>query len=121
MKVRIKLFHSNSLEILQDILADFPAQVIFSRVGLLQTILDVVGSTHIRDDIENHHYSLNSISAIDWLRQLFQKAIKSFENLYEGNLVCELPDVPELSSKMLSDETSNESSYSPSLAYQMVT
>ena len=51
IQVKVKLNHSDSFEILRNILVDFPPQVLLGRPGLIQSVLDIVGSTHCLDDI----------------------------------------------------------------------
>ena len=51
MQVKLKLDHPGSLSSLDCILADFPPEALLSRPGLLQAVLDAVGSVHAIDDV----------------------------------------------------------------------
>jgi hypothetical protein len=55
LQVRIKLLHPLSSSMMADIVSDFPAAAILSRVGLIQAALEILGATHLEtngtDDI----------------------------------------------------------------------
>jgi hypothetical protein len=112
-EVRIKLFHPSSLDLLLDILADFPPSVIMSRVGMLQLVLDIVGSTSIQG--ATSETAFNPLNAIDWLNALISKSVASFHDLLDGSKVSDLRNL-----ELVHRNDGEDNETSPSLALQMV-
>lgn len=99
------------MDLLQDILADFPPAVIVSRVGLLQIILDTIGSTCIQG--VSSEVSFNPANAIKWMNSFLEKCITTFHKMFEGSTVSDLRNIDFVNKD--ADENA-----SPSLALEMV-
>ena len=44
--------HDSSRLLMNDILSDFPVNAILQRVGLLETLLDIIGSAILNDETQ---------------------------------------------------------------------
>jgi hypothetical protein len=53
--------HDSSLLLLFDLLMDFPVNAILQRVGLIETLLDVIGSTVVNNEPDEGNSSLLSL------------------------------------------------------------
>lgn len=89
IEVKVRLGHKGCEEALFNALADFPAHTLLSRAGLIQCVLDAVGS--IYSDVDAHSCILTPIKAMAWLEGLASKAIDAFRNQMKGTLCSTVP------------------------------
>lgn len=131
IEVRIKLLHPSSLSMLRDILCDFPAQVLLSRFGLLQAVLEILGGTQVQNNGKYLNIAichvfhvirvlwptnvgiLFPVEIMSWLRLLLKKCIDGYHTIKDGN-GCSV--VQELESQ----DASESKDGSPSLGLQLV-
>jgi hypothetical protein len=98
LEVKVKLNHHTCVGLLWDILSDFPPHVLFERQGLLQALLDVLGSTSISSrssysqlETEYDLTTLNPLVALQWFQQLFEMSRIAYTVQEEGSLCSSVP------------------------------
>ena len=109
--MKLKLVNGYDSRLLFDILVDFPVPIILSRKGLLEYVLDCVG-TGITMSESDQPVDLSPADALAWLTQLFEKALSAFKLQMDGSLCSTVP-------KSHDEEVSDTSSYSSQLAISM--
>jgi hypothetical protein len=60
VEVKLKMGHDTSPILLLDVLLDFPVNAILQRVGLLETLLDIIGSV-----VVNHEQGMIHMTPLD--------------------------------------------------------
>jgi hypothetical protein len=99
--------HETSLLLIFDVLYDFPANAILQRVGLLETLLDIIGSAVSNEEeglfvhtilttpplksIDSEARAITTISPISvmqWFEILLEKCKTAFEQILNGSLTC---------------------------------
>jgi hypothetical protein len=98
LEVKLKLNHHTCVGLLWDVLSDFPPHVLFERQGLLQAILDVLGSSSVssssaysQEETEYDLTFLNPLVAVRWFQQLFEISRTAYKVQEEGSLCSSVP------------------------------
>jgi hypothetical protein len=98
LEVKVKLNHHTCVGLLWDILSDFPPHVLFERQGLLQALLDVLGSSsvsssssYLQQETEYDLTTLNPLVALQWFQQLFKMSRIAYIVQEEGSLCSSVP------------------------------
>jgi hypothetical protein len=92
IEVRIRLGQHDIAKDLVDALYDFPAEALLARTGLLEAILDLLGSVGFSTDSCDLGYDLISTSALSpqlamfWCKCLLQSLCRSWGQLVDGGL-----------------------------------
>lgn len=94
VEVRIKLGHSSAAQLVFDVLVDYPPSLLMSRVGLIEVILNIIGSAISVDTILGPSASpgcLKPRDAVRWMGELVVKAVALFHTHVEGSLSSSIP------------------------------
>lgn len=115
-EVKLKMGQEGVHPLLLDIIADFPAQCLLTRTGLLSELLDVVGTPFLSSSTgpaspldcpavchpvgcDSNGY-MTPLSALDWLDRLLDKMKAEFSLQIEGSIVSGVGQRPVSSDEM---------------------
>lgn len=110
--------HAESSVLVWEVLSDFPCAAILQRVGLLESMIDVIGAAvadgtcHVDCDGLSE---LTPLSAMSWFASLLEKCHLAMIQLADGKFLCE-----SLGPTGDDESSSARSGSSASLATQMV-
>lgn len=112
VEVKLKLGHPGCEVHLWAIVADFPPHIIIRRTGIIQQLLDIVGSVFFHDTDMVLAAGITPSSAMKWLEKLLKKSIDGYLIQMDGSSSSAIPEP-------WSADDNEKSDVSPSLASQM--
>ncbi len=96
--------HETSALLLFDILYDFPVNAIVQRVGLLETLFDIIGSAVVGEErgrinlhfspnilsIDHSSHILTPILLMEWFEMLLERSQIACQQIIEGTMTCNI-------------------------------